>query len=271
MILCDYHVHSSFSDGKHSPREIVESACQKGLSYIGFSDHSPFPYVAPYGMDEETISAYRHEILQLKEEFQGRIRIFCGIELDMDTVRDASEFDYRIGSVHYLDLGTERGPIDESPDATEHIIRDHFNGDPYRYAEAYFEKVSHLHEGRDIDFFGHFDLLTKFEEACGFFSPEEPRYRNAWMGAVEALLPYHKPFEINTGAISRGWRTSPYPAKEVLLYLREHGATIIFGSDSHDKNTLCYNFSEAKAYAAACGFTSHVILTEEGPKEISLM
>ena len=39
-ILCDYHVHTTFSDGKNTPEEIVLAAREKGLKEIGFSDHS---------------------------------------------------------------------------------------------------------------------------------------------------------------------------------------------------------------------------------------
>ena len=36
----DLHTHSTYSDGKASPEEVILSAIGKGLSEIGLSDHS---------------------------------------------------------------------------------------------------------------------------------------------------------------------------------------------------------------------------------------
>ena len=40
MELFDLHVHSVFSDGMDTPRDIVISAIEKGVKTLGFSDHS---------------------------------------------------------------------------------------------------------------------------------------------------------------------------------------------------------------------------------------
>ena len=58
------------------------------------------------------------------------------------------------------------------------------------------------------------------------------------------LLPSGVPFEINTGAMSRGWRTSPYPAKPIRDYIRAHGGRLILSSDSHKADTLLYAFDQ---------------------------
>lgn len=270
MMFCDYHVHSTYSDGKHTPAEIASSAYAMGVSFLGFSDHSPFPFSAPYGIDPKRINEYYHEIASLKKEYKGRMTLLCGIELDIETTIDLSVFDYRIGSVHYLKLGSEYCEIDGSPDTTEKIINDYFSGDPYAYASAYYARVSELFDHHSPDIIGHFDLLTKFTEARCLLEEDDPRYRRAWSEAVDALLQYDKPFEINTGAMSRGWRTSPYPSSEILHYLRARGGKIIFGSDCHDQRNLCHAFPQAKELALSCGFTSCIILTEHGMDEVSL-
>ena len=55
------------------------------------------------------------------------------------------------------------------------------------------------------------------------------------------------PFEINTGAISKGYRTEPYPAKNIRDYIRQQGGRFILSSDSHRTDTLCYGFEEYEA------------------------
>ena len=63
----------------------------------------------------------------------------------------------------------------------------------------------------ETDIVGHFDLLTKFNERRCFFDEESPAYRRAALRAMEALVAAGKIFEVNTGAISRGYRSTPYP------------------------------------------------------------
>ena len=75
------------------------------------------------------------------------------------------------------------------------------------------------------------------------FDIRHPRYRKAWMKAADTLLKTGKPFEINTGAISRGYRTTPYPDGEICRYLLDHGAKLIFSSDAHSKDAIANQFS----------------------------
>ena len=39
----DLHTHTTYCDGKNTPREMIEAAMAKGLLRIGFSGHSPSP------------------------------------------------------------------------------------------------------------------------------------------------------------------------------------------------------------------------------------
>ena len=49
-------------------------------------------------------------------------------------------------------------------------------------------------------------------------------------------------FEVNTGAVSRGYRTAPYPSENLLYVLKKENAKVIISSDSHDKDNIDYNF-----------------------------
>ena len=99
-------------------------------------------------------------------------------------------------------------------------------------------------EVTQCDIIGHFDLITKFIEQEPAFDVNHPRYVKAWQKAADILLNSGKPFEINTGAISRGYRTEPYPSREIREYIRQHGGKMILSSDSHQKDTIAYRFDE---------------------------
>ena len=80
------------------------------------------------------------------------------------------------------------------------------------------------------------------------------RYIRAWQNAADNLLKYKKPFEINTGAISRGYRTKPYPAIDIIDYIGKRGGTFILSSDSHSVNTLLFGFDEWEKYLTDKGY-----------------
>ena len=49
-------------------------------------------------------------------------------------------------------------------------------------------------------------------------------------------------FEINTGAMSRGYRSEPYPSAEMIEYISSRGGQFILSSDSHSRENLCFGF-----------------------------
>ena len=70
---------------------------------------------------------------------------------------------------------------------------------------------------------------------------------NAYQKAVDRIIKNCKVFEINTGAISRGCRTTPYPSDEIRDYIRQKGGKFILSSDSHQKETLCFEFDKFRS------------------------
>lgn len=252
MSLADYHVHTRFCDGKNSPEELVRAAIERGLTAIGFSGHSHTAFDESWCMSPAGTIQYRAEIARLKEAYGGVIRIYCGVEQDYDSDAPTDGYDYVIGSVHYLHLGEEYLPVDESPALLRAAAARYFGGDLYGLCEAYYAKVARVVERTGCDLIGHFDLITKFNEGEALFSTGEARYQAAWRAAADALLETGKTFEINTGAIARGYRRAPYPDQEILRYLRDGGARFVLSGDAHSVEGLCYDFPRWKWLLAAC-------------------
>lgn len=244
MILADYHVHTTFCDGENSPKEMVQAALEKGLSAIGFSGHSYVPFDESYCMSIEGTRQYRQEISALKKKYAGKIRILCGIEQDIFSDAPEDSYDYVIGSAHYVFADGEYVSVDDTVQILQAAVEKHFGGDIYAIAEAYFETVSHVWERTGCNIIGHFDLFSKFNEKYALFDPMHPRYVAAWKRAADRLLTTGAVFEINTGAISRGYRATPFPARDIMRYLSEHGARFILSGDSHSAKTLCYQFEK---------------------------
>lgn len=256
MILEDFHIHTTFCDGKSTPEEMVQSAIALGLKRLGFSGHAPaVDDASEYTIRAADIPAYRAEITRLKEKYKKQITILCGIEQDLFSVPITEPYDYVIGSSHTVEGRNGKiYDVDDTPDVLKTAVEEGFDGDVYAYCENYFERVSRIGEALHPDIIGHFDLLTKFNEKYPLIDETHPRYVAAWQKALDALLPYGIPFEINSGAMSRNWRTTPYPAKPILQYIFQKGGRVVLNSDSHSAQTIAHCFELSEAIAKEVGF-----------------
>ena len=260
MIYGDYHLHTTFCDGKSSAEEMVLSAINKGLTRMGFSIHSEgFDSFPPMHRNPEIMTAYRAEIARLKEAYRDRIEILCGVESDFYFPVNKSDFDYTVGSVHYLNTPDGLTPVDWKPHLLLDAAEKYYGGDFMQIAKEYFATVSRLGEIHP-DIIGHFDLISKYNEGDKLFDSNDPRYLEAAFDAVDALLPLGVPFEINTGAISRGYRTHPYPAEPILQYILAHGGKVMLNSDSHAAQNVAFAFENWKDLVPAEDWYDHRLI-----------
>ncbi len=243
-MISDFHVHTTFCDGKNTPDEIVISAISRGMDKIGFSGHSYTFFDEEYCMKKEDVAKYKAEILALKEKYAGKIEILCGIEQDFYSKMSTDCFDYVIGSVHYIKVGNGYFPIDNDVQTLRDASEKYYGGDFYALCEDYFDTVSKIPEKLNADIIGHFDIVCKFNEKHNLFDEDNQRYVSAYKKAIDKLVKYNIPFEINTGAISRGYKTTAYPSPKILDYIKEKGGKFILSSDSHSKDTLCFEFQK---------------------------
>ncbi len=254
MIRRDYHVHTTFCDGHDSPTEVAKAAYEQGVTSLGFVAHSDTYFDRSYCLKEQDYATYLAEISSLKAAYDGKMEILCGIEQDYYSLAPTDSFDFVIGSVHYLKCGKEFIPIDESAQILQDAIARCFGGDVYAMVEAYFATVADVVNRTSCTILGHFDLIAKFHEVCPLFDQTHVRYVAAYQSAIDALVPYGIPFEINTGAISRALRTTPYPSADILAYLKQKGGRVLLSSDSHKKETLCFQFDQWEQVAKELGF-----------------
>lgn len=249
----NFHTHTVFCDGKNTPEELVLSAISQGMRAIGFSGHAHTGFDESYCMSIEGTKAYKEEIARLKEKYADKLKIYCGLEMDYFSDADATGYDFLIGSVHYLEKNGTYYAIDGSKETFLEGVQKGWDGDFYAYAEDYFKLMADVVRKTNADIIGHFDLITKFNEGETFFSESHPRYCAAYRAAIEKLIPCGKLFEINTGAMARGYRTAPYPAASIVQEIARQGGKVILSSDCHEKSALTFGFDAAKKHAEKSG------------------
>jgi len=260
MIKSNLHTHTKYSDGRHTVEEMIRYAIDKGFVSLGFSDHCYTWFDTSYCVSKEGELEYRKEITRMKEKYAGTLDIFLGIEQDCDAERADFDYEYTIGSVHYVKAGGELHPVDLGADRQRKIVEDYFHGNYTDMAKSYFEHAAEIITACRPDVVGHIDLITKYS----FFNIDDPAYRDAALEAVREIMKYCKRFELNTGAIARGLRTTPYPADFILEEIFRLGGQITVESDCHDGTKLDMWYDEGYELLKKIGFKSVSRLTKNG-------
>lgn len=256
MQLADFHTHSTHCDGKNTLREMLDAACEKGLYAFGFSGHSPMVEDCDWCIAEDYICQYYDEATRLKSEYEGKIKVLVGLELDVFSPMPNQKFDYLISSVHYIKKNGEMLPIDLSREKMVADVNRHYDGDFFAYTNDYFELVGSCADRVDGVVVGHLDLVTKFNEGGCLFDENDERYLAQGFSAIDKLCEKNVVFEVNTGAMSRGYRTSPYPSLPFLERINKNGGKVILSGDCHNKDAICHAFPLAYQKVTDAGFKS---------------
>lgn len=260
--LSNIHTHSIFCDGKNSPEEMAEKAVELGLVSLGFSGHSFTPCDPSYCMLHASTIEYKDQVTRLKRQYAGKLEIYLGCERDYytDQAEYTNDYDYIIGSVHYIFKDRFCLAIDHAQKIQEDAVQNLYSGSWMALIRDYYEVMTQMPARVCPDVIGHFDVITKFNEGGRLFDEDSAAYRSIALDAMDSILRTNRLFEINTGAIARKKRTTPYPSLFLLRHLHERGGEIILTSDCHDRDYLLCSFSEAAELAKEAGFKAAKIL-----------
>ncbi|MGE5420531.1 MAG: histidinol-phosphatase [Chloroflexota bacterium] len=245
----DYHIHTTFSDGRSSPEDYISAAAEAGLSEIGFSEHlTPFMPPQKWNMDPANTGKYLECIQNLKEKNSG-IKVRTGLEVDFFPGREEETrailssipLDYVIGSVHYQgDVTVDLGP-------------EYYEGKNIdRLYEKYFETVLAAVRSRLFDIIGHCDLIRIY----GYkpVSDPEPLYRKL----AKTMKENNVAFEINTNGRNRKIADF-YPDRKYLHIFHEEKVPVCVNSDAHMPARVSQYFDEAYDLLRYTGFTEMAV------------
>lgn len=200
----------------------------------------------------------------------------------------APSAEYTIGSTHFVPVpgssvwsapaafGTHREGsenwdligVDGDIGMLHDQCRQYYGGDFYALSADYYRFEAMVAPRLHPTFIGHFDLITRFNDLSradgGHFLDEtSERYLLPARRAMEALVPYGLPFEINCGAVNRGRKKELYPRPELLRHLHALGGEIVISADAHQKELLDGGFEEAMEVARWTGFTHTNLLVRK--------
>src|SRR5688500_3308398 len=102
----DLQMHSTWSDGSGTIKEMADAAMELGYSYIGITDHAKGLKIAG-GIDEGHVERQRIEIEAINADLRGRFHVLHGIELNLNPDGEGdmnpsvlAKLDFVVGSFH---------------------------------------------------------------------------------------------------------------------------------------------------------------------------
>lgn len=267
MQLADLHTHTYLCNhASGAPDEYLAAAKSKNLSYFGISDHFPAPdgYDAKYRMMMLEYDIYRSIVNDLKEKSSaiGGPEVLYGTEFDyvpgrMKEVCDAlsrEDFDYTIGSIHYIG--------DFAFDDPDKIAEWHTRGIDETWAR-YTELLCEFIHGFNFEILGHADLPKKF----GFKHSNDAFVLKKMRAVFEMASRKGICLELNTAGLRREAKEI-YPSLDILKEAFASGMGITFGSDAHSPTDVAADFDKARDLAEAAGYRSHFVFKKKTPVEI---
>ncbi|MBQ8678676.1 MAG: histidinol-phosphatase [Treponema sp.] len=267
-MTCEYiksnlHTHSTFCDGKNTPEENVLSAIKKGIKVLGFTSHSMYPFWTETYMQPEDFSVYCAEIRRLQEKYASQIKIRLGFEADfipgvtLPKMENYADFkpDYLIGSIHFLFQREGLVAVDHKPEILQEGAKNHYKNDIRALIGDYFTLQKEMLERGDFALVGHPDLIRKFNEKWPFFSENEEWYKDELKEMAKAIAKKGIATEINSGAISRGYLSKPYPSEYFLSLLHDEGVPVAITADAHSAENLDCAFDQSIQLARKIGYS----------------
>jgi histidinol-phosphatase (PHP family) len=255
--LVDYHAHTArCGHASGSMEQYVERAIEAGLDELGFSDHLYLYWLPSDARDPELAMAdweldqYVTDVERCRERYRSDITLRLATEADyvpghereLTSILRRYEWDYVIGSVHFVDGwglddsrymdGYERWDIDTL------------------YAR-YFDLVAQAGETHLFQTLGHIDLVKKFGHR-----PRRP------LGEAYELLACRMAqagvcVEVNTAGLRKPC-AELYPQADLLAACRNAGVPATFASDAHAPTEVAADVEAAAAALQAAGYAEFV-------------
>ncbi len=240
----NYHTHTTrCHHAAGTERDYIEAALAAGITELGFSDHSPYPfgegYTSTFRMSLEETAGYFETLRALKEEYAGRIDILIGFEAEyypkyFAAMREhVQKFgcDYLIMGQHFLYNEVEQ---EYSGTATE---------DEARLAQYVDQVLEGLSTGA-YTYLAHPDLVT--------WVGDDAVYRRHILRLCEGTKQMNIPLELN---LLGQYEKRQYPGERFWCIAAECGNDAILGCDAHEPQAFARAEAETEALALAqrCG------------------
>jgi histidinol-phosphatase (PHP family) len=262
-MLSDYHLHLRPDDAEATPAEYFttanaeryrEAAEQRGIAELGVSEHVyrfrqalevwRHPFWERYALDDlDEYCSFVREQTDLRLGIEADF--VPGAEDRTANLLEAREFDYVVGSVHFI----REGAVDMD-DFTVWNPKDPSRG-PEAVWRRYFETVAASAQSGLFDIIAHPDLVK-------FWGPAHPDrvppgdLRRYYEPTVEAFAEADVAVEVSTAGLRKP-AGEIYPAPAFLEMCVEAGVPMALSSDAHRPEDVGAGYEQALELLDALG------------------
>ena len=270
MINADIHTHTTFSTDCDTPMEdLIGEAIRQNLHTLCFTEHMDKDYPIYPDRDPNLprefwldTKAYREKFLEMKDKYEGKIRLLWGVELGfqphladwLTSYVNQYDFDYIIGSEH-------------NPENRDPYYPAFFEGrtEEEAYIRYFEETLLNLELFNDIDTLGHMDYVVRYGPIKNRYYSYR-KYSKYIDPILELIVDKGIALEVNTKGLLCGLG-EPNPCRDIILRYKEIGGKLVtVGSDAHLASHLCYDFERVERLLLECGYREYAVFENRKPE-----
>ena len=264
-MLTDYHTHTPLClHAEGNPVDYARHAQKIGLAEIGLSDHNPMPaHYDDWRMPLSDLPRYFELVQEAREalpDFPIRLALECdhieGYQKWIDETAALADWDYLIGSVHYIHDGI-------AVDDPKHVSRWKSAADIEHMWRMYWKLYEQMIRTRQFDFHAHPDLAKRF----GLRPAGD--LRHYYEPVIQALVDTNGILEVSTAGLRKDVREI-YPAREMLEMAFAAQVPIVINSDAHVPTDVGVDFDKALDLVRSVGYTTTVRFEKRQRKIVPL-
>jgi histidinol-phosphatase (PHP family) len=259
-VLTDYHVHLRPDERENTAERFFtranaeryrEAAAERGIEELGVAEHVyrfsqalevwEHPFWRTYAVDDlDDYCAFVREQTDLKLGIEADY--VPGREDRMANLLDAREWDYVVGSVHFVG--------DQSLDTEEFTVWTQ-TASADRVWKRYFDTLAEAAQSGLYDILAHPDLV----KVWGKDRPvPDGDLRRFYYPAMEVIADCDVAIEVSTAGLRKPVGEI-YPAQGFLEMALDAGKPIALSSDAHTPDLLGYEYGQALELLDSLGVT----------------
>lgn len=258
MVKVNYHIHSTYSDGKATVKDYAQEAVRKGFDEIAFTEHLA---VRPgsmeklyYSIEPSKLGEYLEKVREVGKQFSA-LRLKTGLEVDyfpgsekiLEEILGSYDFDFLMGSVHWI--GELCLDCTKFRKAFEMAVKEEgFD----KFYVKYLELLGRAVETGLFNVVAHFDVARNWG-----FKPADYFKRNE-LSVLEKLSELKMAVEVSSKGL-RNPVNEAYPTRRVFEACASMKIPITLGTDAHSLREIDYGYDSIVEYARSMGYMEQAL------------